>query len=266
MKKYQEIIWKDIKTNKVLQLYNKGLEYCLLSDNYEQCHQFVWCKDYLHDVIYSKINNKPIKIFNFCFDPKKNNNPSIKKIKLCIADTKNKYLYDKIKHCIDLLNKIELKLCMKKSKYLLCKNIPKNYSNGSMIIIEGDKRWLSSPPMISLYSMLIRIGFCHSKSNSYKTTFKKIINKKLTLYQPKDLYNLKSSLNGIKTILQHNDKNIFFKNWKYNYPIEIDILRIHNYLGISNFSSKFGMDIISDWYKNIIKNQKKAGIHVYNRN
>lgn len=260
MKKYQKIIWDNIKNNKVLQLYSKGLEYCLLSDNYAQCHQLVWCKDYLHDVLYATINHVPIKIFNFYFDPKKNYIPSIKKIKLCIADNKSKYLYQKIDNCINFLNKIEQKLKMKKSKYFLCKNIPKNYENGSVIVVEGDKRWLSSPPMLSLYSMLVRIGFCHNKSNSFQATFKKIVMKKLTLYQPKDLYNLKSSLDGIKIIIQHSDQNIFFKNWKYNYPIEIDILRVHNYLGISNFSTKFGMDIINDWYKNINKNANKKGI------
>lgn len=260
MKKYQKIIWGNIKTNKILQLYTKGLEYCLLSDKYEQCHQFVWCKDYLHDVMYSSVNNVPIKIFNFYFNPLKNKIPSTKKIKICVADNKNKNLTEKIEHCVNFLNKIEMKLGMKSSKYFFCKNIPKNYTNGSMVIIEGDKRWLSSPPMISLYALLIRIGFCHKKSTSYQTTFKKIVNKKMSLYQPKDLYNLKSSLDGIKIILQHNDQNIFFKNWKYNYPIEIDILRVHNYLGISNFSCKFGMDIISDWYKNISRNQKKKSV------
>lgn len=258
MKKYQNIIWGNVKNNKVLQLYNKGMEYCLLSDKYEQCHQFVLCKDYLHDVMYSVINKIPIKIFNFSFNPVKHHVPSVKKIKICLADNKNNFLTEKIDNCINFLNKIEKHLNMKKSKHFLCKNIPDNYKKGSMVIIEGDKRWLSSPPMISLYAMFLRIGFCHNKSNSYQTTINKIINKKIHLYQPRDLYNLKSSIDGIKLILQNNDQNIFFKNWKYNYPLELDILRVHNYLGISYFSSKFGMDIIYDWYKNMNKNKNKT--------
>lgn len=257
MKKYQKISWNIQKTNKVLQLYNKGLEYCLLSEKYEQCHQFVWCKDYLHDVVYSTVNKTPIEIFNFYFDPKKNKIPATKKIKICVADNKSKYLYEKFSNCINFLNKIETKLKMKKSKCFLCKNPPVNFKDGSVLIIEGDRRWLSSPPMISLYAMLIRIGFCHNKINSYNKTFQKIIEKKIKLYQPRDTYNFKSSFNGIKTILENNDQNIFFKNWKYNYPIDVDILRVHNYLGISNFSLKFGIDVISDWYKNIIKNKRK---------
>ena len=256
-KNYQKIDWTKDKSNKILQLYNKGIEYCLLSDKYEQCHQMVWCKDYLHDVMYATINNKPIKIFNFQYNPKKQKIPSIKKTILCIADNKNKDLINEIENCIDLLNKFEHKIKMKKSKFYLCKNPSDNYKNGSVFVIEGDKRWLASPPMISLYAMLIRIGFCHKKSNSIETTFTKIMTKKIKTYQPRDIYNFKSSINGMKLILDNDDRNIFFKNLKYNYPMEIDILRIHNYLGISNFSAKFGMDIIDDWYKNIKKHKNK---------
>ena len=52
------------KNSNVLQIYKKGLEFAFVSDNYEQCHNFILCKDFLQDIVYSNINEKTINIFN----------------------------------------------------------------------------------------------------------------------------------------------------------------------------------------------------------
>ena len=62
----------DKRNNNILQIYKKGLEFSFVSENNEQCHPFVFCKDFLQIVIFANIYNRIISIFNFHYNPRKN--------------------------------------------------------------------------------------------------------------------------------------------------------------------------------------------------
>ena len=70
----RRIKWYESKRRNlnILQIYKKGLEFSFVSDEYEQCHEFLFCKDFLQTIIFSNIRNKPINIFNFMYNPERN--------------------------------------------------------------------------------------------------------------------------------------------------------------------------------------------------
>jgi hypothetical protein len=49
-----EIKWlKTLTSSRVGQVYSSGPEYCFISDDMQQCHVMVYCKDFLQDAVQS---------------------------------------------------------------------------------------------------------------------------------------------------------------------------------------------------------------------
>ena len=178
----KNIKWKLIsQTQKILQMYEKGIEYALVSDKNEQCHTFVWCKDFLHDVVYSSVNKRPIEIYRFKYDPNIDPNPSFKELKILITNPKDKKIEEKIHNCLDFLNKIESFLDIKPTKIVNCNDPPEGYKKVFLFI--ANNRWIKSPVMISLYSLLVRLGFSHQINDNFLTTIEKMKLGALKAYQ-----------------------------------------------------------------------------------
>jgi hypothetical protein len=247
MEGYKRYIkWKpSSQSAQIHQIYSKGLEFALVSENDEQCHNFVWCKDFLHDIIYATLNNRAIDIYQFKYNPEYQPKPCLSKIRLLIANSKEKRLFKKIPACIDFLNQFEDTLNIKKTIVRECWKPPEQYTG--VFLFEGSKRWLQAPPMLSLYSLLIRVGFVHTIGNSFAETIQGVKEGEIKPYQKYD----KTWLNGIDLALdklfKYGDRRIFSRNIRENYPSNIDIEQIHNYLGIIGFSS----DIMTINWKDI---------------
>ena len=161
------IDWKPVSASaRILQIYSKGLEYALVSSDYKQCHPFVWCKDFLHDVIHATINNKWIEIYKFRFDPGKDPLPCMDKIRLLLTNSKDRKFAEKIPAVLDFINQIEDRLKIKKTFVRQCWMPPEQYRKAGVFMFEGSRRWIQSPPMLSLYSLLLRLGFCHQIGTS----------------------------------------------------------------------------------------------------
>lgn len=235
----RHIQWKPIPLNsKVIQIYSKGLEYALVSNDLKQCHNFIWCKDFLHDVIYSTLNNKPIEIYQFKYNPEKNPQPSLDKIKLLITNSKDKKFEQKIPACLDFVNQIEKRMKIKKSIVRKCWLPPEPYNISGVFLFEGSKRWLQAPPMISLYSLLLRIGLSHTIGNKFENTIEGIKNETIKCYQKNDRKWLINITAGLEKIFRIGDRRIFSKNIYENYPKKFMIDTIHNRMGIIGFSSE----------------------------
>lgn len=230
------IVWHPASEIKILQIYNKGLEFALVSDNFEQCHPFVWCKDFLHDVIFATIHQKKFDIYRFFYDSERNPKACLKEIRLLVTNSKDSKLPAKIEACIEFLNQIEEAFGIPNSKVRKCLKAPQQYKYG-VYLFQGNKRWLNAPPMISLYSFLIRIGLCHQVGTSYSTTINLVKSGIIKPYQPKDskwLYEIEPS---IHKIMKYSDKKIFYRDITKNYPKHLLIDRVHNNLGIMSFAT-----------------------------
>lgn len=232
------IQWKNTSKNStILQIYSRGLEYALVSKNHEQCHPFVFCKDFLHDVLYSTINQKPISIYKFAFNPTEDHLPCLDKIRLLIANSKDKKFASKVPAILDFVNQIEESLKIKKSTARTCSNLPEIYKNSGVFLFEGSKRWLQSPPMISLYSLLLRVGICHTVGDSFSKTINGIESGTIKPYQKKDSHWLKKSSLALAKIMRIGDRRIFNRDMRLNYPSQLDLEIVHNRLGIIGFST-----------------------------
>ena len=232
-------MWKPLPSNyKILQIYTKGLEYALVSSSFEQCHPFVWCKDFLQDVIYSTVNQKAIKIYNFEFNPNQDPNPSMYKVRLLLANTKDKSFANKIPHVLDFINQVEDHLKIKRTTVRRCASPPSGYEKYGVFLFEGNKRWLQAPPMISLYSLLLRVGFSHITGRNFLDTFEGVKSGEIKAYQKKDSTWLAGTDPAFKKILKTGDRKIFHRDIKHNYPKHMTIDSVHNFLGIIGFSSE----------------------------
>lgn len=218
-KKPVNIHWYDAdkRTRNILQIYKKGLEFAFVSNANEQCHPFVFCKDFLQLVIFSNIHEKSISLFNFNYNPKKNP-VSLDKLRIILRNTSDADFIKKIENAVVFINYFEKTLKIKQTKFCLCEN--------NTVLFVSSKRWLKSPPLISMYMLLVRIGMIHEKDKPIDYTINGILQNKIKPYQLKDFSLLKNSLYGIKKILEDGDRKSFYKDIKKNYP-DINLMTIH---------------------------------------
>ena len=240
-----EIKWNQYKSE-LNQIYDRGMEYCFVSENNVQACPFVRCKDFLQDTILSKHTNKPVSIYGFAYDPKKDAPIPTEKTRLAVVNKSDKKFSDKIPAILDLLNQIEIKLHLIKTIAIPAKTLPKGYS--CAFILEGSSRWMLSPPMLSLYALLIRVGGTHKVGDEYNKTFKKLIGNKVNSYQRDDATLLKSAQKGIDRIIKYGYAKLFFKEPSKNYP-DVNVSYMHNYFGICGYSSETTKQFIKYWHR-----------------
>jgi hypothetical protein len=233
----RRIMWCNIpKHVKILQIYTRGLEYSLVSDKYEQCHPFVWCKDFLHDVVHAFVHNKAIDIYRFAYSPDTGPHPCLKEARIIISNARDPKLASRIPGCLDFLNQVENRLKMPRSVVRECSNPPAEYAKAGVFLFQGNMRWLKSPPMLSLYTLLIRIGLVHRLGTPFTETIKALKEKTIKPYQQKDVEWLKECEPALHKIMRLGDKKVFYKRLKDNYPVHINIEQIHNKLGILGYA------------------------------
>jgi hypothetical protein len=127
---------------------------------FKQCHVWTKCRDFLPDAVRATIINKTFSIYGFNFNP--NNNPVLD------LDTMRMLVYksdlksanetefeDKMFFGINLLNHYERIMKINPSVLYRTKE---NYNNKPVYLFVGNGEWMRSPFLISLYTLLIRLG------------------------------------------------------------------------------------------------------------
>ena len=241
-----EIIWLKKKFD-LGEIYSTGLEYCFLGEKWEQCCAWVHCKDFLQDALTAFYNKKNIECFGFTYGTD-NPKPYLERIRLALANQSDKKFAEKIPNVLDFLHQVETDLHLIRTSTHVVANPLKRYSSGRICIFEGSSRWMVSPPMLSLYSLLLRAGFCHKKEQSYKDTIKQIVEGEIKPYQKEDASQLKGAQSGIDRIMQYGYAKIFYNDPKKNYP-DKNIYDMHDRSGICAFSSGESKHINKHWHR-----------------
>lgn len=244
----KKIIWYN-KPSRLNQAFTSGIEFSFVTPDGYQITPFAFCKDYLQDAIQSRVLNKKRGIYGFSYDPKSNYLISFKSTDLLITNSKDHEFENKIPNCLDFINSVENYLGIKNTIVFKCENPPNKYAISNVFYFKGSNRWIKSAPMISMYTLFIRLGFRHTIGESFKDTINKIAGGKLEAYQSVDNFRLRSSLPGIKYILDKGDVAIFGKKIRENYPESISISTMHNKLGVSNFTNKTIRKKMPQWFK-----------------
>lgn len=243
--------WKP-KRSRIEQEFTEGIEFAFLSSDNKQIHQFVYCKDFMQDAIQGFLNNKKISIYGFIYDPNKSDTIPLclDKTRILVSNWKDKLFRSRIDNCLDFLHQIETKLKMKKSDISECDNPSPCYKKAGVWLFDGSKRWMQSPPMISLYTLLIRVGFTHTVGDNFSKTIKNIIEYNVTPYREDDQDYLRDAEEGINWILDKGDRKIFDRDIKKNYPW-ITTYEMHDSCGIVGFSQGYARNFCPAWYSKL---------------
>ena len=231
------------------QALSSGLEFAFVSKNKVQCCPFVLCKDFLQDAIYNQLYGTKKEIYEFCYNPAVDAPIGLDKIRLLLANSRDPKFKTKIPICLDFINQIEKKLHIAKTTVKECAKPPKQYKRGGVFWFEGSNRWLRSPVMLSLYTLLLRVGFCHQIGDDPLVTINNVAAGKVKSYQEGDRKKLNDSLAGILNIMKHKDLKIFHNDMKKNYPKTVCISIMHNNMGIAGYSSKGTKQWVPHWHR-----------------
>lgn len=243
------IQWYSGKNQQLRQAISSGVEFSFASNDGKQVSPFAYCKDYLQDAVQGYLYHKKRSIYGFTYDPKVHSPISVRKVRLLAANSSDFSFRDKMQNCLDFINQIEKQLKIPLTIVTECENPPNQYIRGGVWLFEGSARWIKSPPMLSLYTLLLRIGFGHIIGKRSEETINGIVNDSLNSYQSVDKSRLKQAKDGYDRILRVGDRNIFDSKIKNNYPKEIRVNTMHNTLGIIGFSNGATKKYVPIWHK-----------------
>jgi hypothetical protein len=247
----------DITNNTVntdpAEIYSSGVQFAMFNDQNEQICQWVVCRDFFSELIWSQIHNKPAGIYGFKADPSVDPKIDFENTRFLIRNRQDKNFLDKIDGIVDFVNQIEDIMNLRKTEIFIVNSKEKN----GEIATVASGRWMRSPVLLSMYSLFLRVGFCHTVGDNWKDTVKKMVKGEIKPYQRNDAEYLKQSIKGIEKILTIGYKNIFYVQPKFNYPEKKNVSKLHNSSGIVSFSSGDAKTICNGWYREDLKEIEK---------
>lgn len=252
-----KISWLDRKVAPIRE-YQTGLEMCLTSGTNKagqtfQATEFVICKDYLHDAIAASVWGKKYTCLYFTYDPSTDPEIYKERTRIVIGDTTDKDLATKIPALLEFLNQFEERIHLLPSTAFQCVPPPNRFKDTGCFMIEGSSRWMLAPPMISLYSLLIRVGLRHVLGSNFDETVDQVVMNKLeplprgTVGCNDNAY-LKAALPGIERILRLGYARVFHRDIKDNYP-SVDINYMHHKTGIVSYANKLCEMHFPHWFR-----------------
>ncbi len=265
---------RNVKWNKdwsLAEIYSGGLQMALCSPpneagEYQKATTFVTCKDFFQDAAQASYLGKKREIFGFKYDPNTAPPLSFDRFRVLIGNTLDDDMGSKIENVLDFIGQFEKRLHLRRTKAYKCDPVPDKWKKSGVYMFEGSGRWMQAPPMISLYTLLLRCGFSHVKGDDFDKTCKEIISGNVQLIGKKntrqsgcndDKY-LKDSQPGIKAIVKHGYARLFYKDAARNFPEEIHVSTMHDRCGIVGFSQKKVKQNMPYWYRLIEPKAKKV--------
>lgn len=232
-----EIQWLKSQKSGIAQIYNQGLQYAFVSKDNKQCHDLVYCKDFLHDCVQATLHGSTASIHSFQYSPKEQPPIDLETTRIALANQQDKEFRGKIPAILDFVNQVNKELHLKSSVALEASNPLKGYEAGGVFVIEGSARWMNAPPMLSMYTLFLRAAAVHKVGTPWRDTMKLIVSGKTKPYQTNDASWLAEAQEGIDRILRLGYRKIFFIDNGKNYPAGADIDTMHEYGGICAFAT-----------------------------
>lgn len=223
------------------------MEYCWISQDFQQASRFVMCKDFLADAFWANLYGKTTEIYDFEYDSSKWAKIDMTCCRLGVANQSDAKFYEHITGALDFINQIAKMLRLKTSQVIRCSNPPDRYKSG-VFVFENSAMWLNSPPLLSLLSLVIRIGMIHKKGNRSTDTFRNVLSSKIH-YGRDDTIQLKEARQGINLLLSLGYRKHFYKDNRKNWPAKADVEDIHEHCGIVGFSNGDSESIVPKWHR-----------------
>jgi hypothetical protein len=237
-------------TGSIAQVYSSGLEYAFCTADFKQHLPWVYCKDFLHDAIYSYLHGTKLSIYGYSYDPTSHDAPNLRRMRLLVTNKSDAEFADKVTNSIDFINQVEKAMHIPSiSRVFRCPEPPAKYNKCGVYMFSGSGQWLISPPMVSLYTLVARSGFSHVAGTPYTETIDKIIGGQIPGYQTNDMMQLRDAKTGIERLIREGYRKVFSTTMRENYPPNIAISNMHNYFGIVSFSKELTKAYAPQWHE-----------------
>jgi hypothetical protein len=281
------------------QIYSTGVEFAMVGrvgKKWKQATTFVFCKDFLHDAIWAMLHKRPVAIYDFRYsppgakvakEPKKGTTEwydwsslnqqfelgddgklrvdipiHMGRTALLFRDTNLKGLVGKKRFhnhrigALDFLNQVDEQMGFSPTEIHQVKGTK---GNPPTWLILGDKRWMHAPTLLSLYSILIRVGYYHNPGGEFMRTLEMMKDGECGIKGGEDEYGdgaagcndtsyVGQAWKGIQVILKHGIK-VFHDEMIENYPDDVRTSVLHDTYGIVNFTNKRPEKRMPRWYR-----------------
>lgn len=216
------------------QSYSTGLMMSFVNEKHEQINQFFFCKDYFQDIIRSHLHDITCHVYGFQYDPSQMLRPDMNATRLLIKHKIDNF-DQKVNNSIKFVNWFASKMKILKSNKVEIKNLGKDHA-----YVVGSKIWMSAPPLISLYTLLLRAGIHYNPDISVEDTINLIKQGKFKC-ENNDASMLRVIMPLVEKIIKHGYRKFFYIDPKKNFPEEVDILKLHNNGGINSLASGYSI-------------------------
>jgi hypothetical protein len=238
-------ITKWYKDAAMAQIYSSGVEFAFVSAAGEQCHAFAYCKDFLQDAVWATLNKSSASIYGFSYAHGKNPPLDLDNIRLGvrIKGAAGKNFEKKCRKALIFLQEVDLVQGFTPTELILGGK-RKGEPNETFIFV-GDPAWLYSPPMVSLFSLLVRVGMTY-EGGGWRKHFdgaKNYIGKNDNSYTNR-------AKKGVDKIIGKRPEAIFAKKIADNYPKGVGVSEMHNSSGIVAYANgSVSAKVKSKWVK-----------------
>jgi len=233
----------------------EGLEYAFLSEDDRQCGPFVYCKEFLVDAVWSQINNTPISIYGFHFNPNTDPPVCLTSCRILLRNRHDKEGFDKrIRKMLKFINAIEEDMGWNLSTLEKCDNSPNKNYYGNVYLLVSPANWLHAPPLVSMLTLLIRSGMAYDGKLPWWVHLNQIRMKKIKVYQKRDADHLGQAWSAIVDLVETKCARLgsdIASNWP---PVElIEFWWMHEASGIVSLSTGAARRVNRDWYRKRVK-------------
>lgn len=240
------------------QIYSRGFEFAFMArpekkGPYQQATTFVYCKDFLHDAVWAFLNKTKCSIYGFHYDYSKDLPLLMTETALAFRNTaykkKPEEFHECLNACLEFLQGIDEILGLEPTQIFKVEN-----EDWPCWFVLGDAKWQLAPTMISLYTLLIRIGFFHKPGDDVTETINRAEKGKIKIGTGseyagnRDCSYVGQARKGIDVILKHGT-SVFYADPKKNYPKELLKNGLHDNYGIVNFTQGRPKKIMPHWYR-----------------
>lgn len=249
------IAWKSRWTSfgSIAQVYSRGPEYCFISPRWRQCHDFVFCKDFLQDAVMAHLHGERASIFGFSYDPRWNAPLCAESTRIAVANASDPKFLASANASLEFVNHYAARLKLKRTVLRTVANVPSRYSRGGVVVFDGSPMWMNAPPMLSMFALLLRVGMTHQSGEDPAATTRKVLEGRQ--YQTNDMTQLRMAQAGIEKITKLGYRKFFFIDPKKNFPKGTPISTMHGLSGIVAFSNGSSRSVVKYWHRKSLDKQ-----------
>lgn len=147
-----ELIDKRCQLN---QIYSMGWEcstvHRVKTGEYKQNMVWVYCKDYLNDVVYAHVTKRAVNIYGLKYNPAEDPLVDMDRLRVMVRNQTNDKFSEHCWNAVMLLRAFEKKMRFKPTKI-------RETNLKDTFILESDPRWMHATPLLSLWGCLARMG------------------------------------------------------------------------------------------------------------